>query len=124
MKDSIKKFLSVLEGYHQRLKELHWSTTCKAEHLLTDEIDSAVLEYEDRMAEVAMGCLNMRFGINDLKTLIPDSKNLKSVLSELKNDIISLRDEMGDDNKYNGLNNIIDDFIEDVDKWQYLETFS
>lgn len=123
MKDTIKKFLSNLEGYHQRLKELHWSTTCKAEHLLTDDIDSAVLEYEDRLAEVSMGCSNIRFGINDLKTMIPDSKNLKNVLDELKSDIISLKNEIGENKKYNGIHNVLDDFIEDVDKWQYLETF-
>ena len=123
MKEKVINFLCLLEGYHQRLKEIHWSTSIKAEHLLTDDIDGSILEYEDKIAEVSMGIFNTRFGIGDLKTLIPDSKNLKSVLNELENDIFSLRNALENNKKYVGLQNALDDFTENIEQWKYLETF-
>ena len=55
MKEVILDFLSSLEGYHQRLKEIHFSTLNKSEHLLADDMDGDVLEYQDRIAEASMG---------------------------------------------------------------------
>lgn len=124
MKKEVLNFLSELEGYHQILKEIHWSTKNKAEHLLTDEIDSAVLEYEDSIAENTMGILNTRFGVGDLKSLLPNAKSLDGVLKEMNDDLTSLRDKLDGDNNYVGLINILDDFASDINKWNYLRTFS
>lgn len=115
-------FLSGLEGYHQVLKEIHWSTTCKAEHLLTDDIDESILGYEDKLAENIMGCLGVRYGIGDLKTMLPSSKNLSDILKELVNDVNSFKSEL-DEKKHAGILNILDDMLEDINKWKYLETF-
>ncbi len=75
-------FLQNCEGYHQALKMVHWSTEKKSEHLLTDDIDSYVLDFEDRIAESIMGILSIRYGSGDLKTLLPSSTDLKSLLKE------------------------------------------
>ena len=107
------EFLSNLEGYHQALKAIHWNTKCKAEHLLTDEIDGAVLEYEDKLAENLMGCGNFRYGFGDLKTMLPSSKGLLELLSELQ-----------DAKKHEGIINITGDFCEDINKWKYFATFN
>lgn len=123
LKTKVLDFLCALEGYHQALKMLHWSTTNKAEHLLTDEIDGDILEFEDSLAEATMGCLNIRYGIGDLKTMLPSSKNTTELLSELANDIITLKKEIGDDVKYSGLHNILDDYMSKVNAWNYLRTF-
>lgn len=114
-------FLSNLEGYHQRLKELHWSTTCKAEHLLTDEMDGDILKFEDRISEAVMGAINTRFHIGDLKTMSPSSKTLETLIKELQNDISSLRNKVSN---YNGIVNILDDFTEKTYTWDYLRTLS
>lgn len=122
MKEVILNFLSALEGYHQRLKEIHFSTLNKSEHLLVDDMDGDVLEYQDRIAEVSMGCLNTRFGIGDLKTLVPSAKNTEDLVKELLGDIESLIAKLSDSKKYNGIINVLDDFTESVNKWNYLRT--
>lgn len=121
MKKEVLNFLSALEGYHSTLKMLHWSTERHSEHVLTDDIDSSVLKYEDKISEVAMGALDTRFGIGDLKCMLPQSKDLKSVLKELRADVNDFRDT-ADEKGMNGLVNILDDFTEDIDTWEYLRT--
>lgn len=121
LKEETKTFLSGLEGYHQLLKTLHWSATAMAEHKLLDDIDHSVLEYEDSIAEVVMGITDSRFQNGDLKTLLPSAKNLKDMIRELKTDITNYRNRVENNN---GLVNILDDFLTDADKWNYLRTLS
>lgn len=121
MKKEVLNFLSALEGYHSTLKMLHWSTERHSEHILTDDIDSSILKYEDKISEVAMGALDTRFGIGDLKCMLPQSKDLKSVLKELRADVNDFRDT-AEEKGMNGLVNILDDFTEDIDTWEYLRT--
>ncbi len=121
-KKNVLDFLSALEGYHSLLKTIHWSTTNKSEHTLSDSIDEDVLEFEDRIAEASMGRLNMRFNIKELKTMMPEASNLEGMLSELEADIVKLKDEIGDDSKYAGMHNILDEFLEKVYSWNYLRT--
>jgi len=121
LKEETKTFLSTLEGYHQLCKTLHWSSTTMSEHKLLDDMDHSILEYEDSVAEVVMGITDSRFQNGDLKTLLPASKNIKDMLRELKDDVDKYRDKTD----YNsGLTNILDDFMSDIDKWNYLRTLS
>ena len=121
LKEETKNFLSALEGYHQLSKTLHWSATAMAEHKLLDDMDHSILDYEDSIAEFVMGITDSRFQNGDLKTLLPSAKNLKDMIKELKTDITNYRDYVEDNS---GLVNILDDFLTDVDKWNYLRTFS
>lgn len=123
LKKEAIEFLSVLEGNHQLLKGLHWSTNCKSEHLLTDDIDSSVLEYEDKIAENVMGCGGFRIGVGDLKTMLPSAKNLGDMLTELETDAKKFKNTL-DENKHTGIINIIDDLLSDINTWKYLRTFN
>ena len=62
-----------------------------------------------------MGRLNMRFNIKELKTMMPEASNLEGMLSELEADIVKLKDEIGDDSKYAGMHNILDEQRHDQD---------
>jgi len=115
-------FLSALEGYHQALKLVHWSTTCKAEHLLTDDIDGDVLSFEDSVAENVMGILGERI-TEGLKSLLPENKELKGILDEMKDDVLEFKGDFEDDKEYTGLVNCCDDFLQNINKWKYLATF-
>lgn len=117
-------FLQNCEGYHQALKMNHWSTEKKSEHLLTDDIDSDVLDFEDRIAESIMGILDIRYGNGDLKTLLPSSSDLKSLLNEMEEDVDKFIEEVGEDKKNIGLVNILEEFCEKITTWKYLETFN
>lgn len=116
------KLLCELEGYHQALKMVHWSTDNHSRHILTDEIDKAVLEYEDRIAENLMGYLGTKYGRGDLKALLPSSSELEGILTELSDDIATFRLETGEVKDDAGVANIIDDFAESLNRWKYLAT--
>ena len=117
-KENGLNLLSNCEGYHQLLKGLHWQADNKSEHLLTDDMDSSVLDFEDKMAENIMGFLGEKFHTGELKTMLPEADNIKSLLDEMENDSASFVEEIGDDRKLGGIHNIIDDFLEDINKWK------
>ena len=123
-KENTKKLLSYLEGYHQRLKELHWSADWHSTHVLTDEIDKGVLEFEDALAEVVMGKLGEKFGKGDLKTMLPQSEELKGLLEELEKDVNEFEESIGGEHGFGSVYNVVDDFLSNINKWQYLETLS
>ena len=123
-KEKSAEFLSELEGYHQQLKMLHWGADRHAEHILTDDIDGAVLDFEDRIAENVMGFLGEKFSDGDLKALMPNAKDLKGVLNEMEGDVISFGDEIHGEKGGSGIVNILDEFLENINKWKYLETLS
>lgn len=123
-KENAKNLLCSLEGYHQILKEIHWSTDNKSKHLLTDEIDEGVLEFEDELAEVVMGKLNEKFGKGDLKSMLPEAEELKGILDELEKDVNDFIDSIGGEHGYGGIYNVTDDFLSKIYKWKYLETLS
>lgn len=123
-KENALVLLQSLEGYHQRLKELHWSADKHSKHLLTDEIDDGILDFEDALAEVVMGKLGEKFGKGDLKTLLPEAEELKGMLDELEEDVNKFIDSIGGEHGYEGIYNVTDDFLSSVYKWKYLETLS
>ena len=122
IKNETREFLSGLEGYHALLKELHWSASHHSLHVLTDEMDGEVLEVEDAIAECVMGITDSKFGIGDLKTLLPEAKTLDALLKEMKKDVIDFKEKVGDDAEVAGLQNILDDFMQNINKWNYLKT--
>lgn len=123
-KENAKNLLSCLEGYHQRLKELHWSTDNHSRHILTDDIDKGVLEFEDELAEVVMGKLGEKFGKGDLKTMLPEAEELKGILDELEKDVNDFEESIGEERGFGGVYNVVDDFLSSIEKWKYLETLS
>ena len=122
--DDAKYLLQCLEGTHEILKEIHWSTDNKSKHLLTDEIDEGVLEFEDELAEVVMGKLGEKFGKGDLKAMIPEAEELKCILDELEKDVNDFIDSIGGEHGFGGIYNVTDDFLSKIYKWKYLETLS
>lgn len=127
-KDKALELLCSLEGYHQALKMLHWSADNNHKHVLTDEIDGGVLEFEDELAEVVMGTLGEKFGKGDLKAMLPQAEELKGMLDELAGDLHTFTDSLSEDGEYDyaygGLMSVCDDFNAKVCKWKYLETLS
>ena len=125
MSENKKKFaemISSLEGYHQALKSIHWTTKSNATHLLSDEIDEGVLSFEDEFAEFTMGILGVSYSLADFKTLLPSSRELGEVLSEMKGDVEELRAYVDGSKGYSGLVSLLDDFMGKIDKWKFRST--
>ena len=123
-KEKALELLQSMEGYHQRLKELHWAADRHARHILTDEIDDGVLDFEDELAEAVMGKLGEKFGSGDLKTMLPNAKELSGMLDEMEEDVNKFIDSIGNEHGYGGIYNVTDDFLTKIYKWKYLETLS
>ena len=122
LKNKTLAMLSNIEGYHQCLKGLHWSATHHALHILTDEMDEEVLKVEDEISECVMGILDTKFGVGELKTLLPEAKTLDGLLKEMKKDLIEYKNFVGDEAECAGLQNILDDYMQSINKWNYLKT--
>lgn len=122
LKDKTIQFLSTLDGDHETLKGLHWSATHHALHVLTDEIDEEILKVQDEIAECVMGMLDTKFGVGDLKALLPEAKTIDGLLKEMKKDLIEYKESVGDKPEVAGLNNILDEYMQNINKWNYLKT--
>jgi hypothetical protein len=53
---------------------------------------------------------------------MPDAKTLDSMLKELETDVVKFKETIGDETKYSGMHNILDELMEDICKWNYLRT--
>jgi hypothetical protein len=114
-------FICSLHGYLIRLKEIHWNTKSNAEHLLCDDILDCLSECEDRFTECAMGITNSHFSIGDLKPMLPHSKDLIPMLNELEKEVIEIEDKLTNKTE-RGLVNILDELLENCNKFKYRAT--
>lgn len=124
MKKEYLNFICSLDGYLIRLKELHWSATNNAQHILCDEIGDTIDSIEDRFAEYLMGETGKRIKIGNLKPMLPNSTSLLPLLSELsketseflKHNLLSVSDGGGVD--------ILNQLLEEINKYKYRATLS
>lgn len=118
MKKNIINFICSLHGYLIRIKEIHWNTENNSVHLLCDEISDDLSDCEDRFAECAMGMSGEHFKIGDLKPMLPHSTSLIPMLKELETEILEMEESLTN-KKDAGLINILDEMIENCNKYKY-----
>lgn len=121
MKKEFINFICSLHGYLIRLKEIHWNTNNNSEHLLCDEISDCLSDCEDRFTECAMGLSGTHFKIGDLKPMLPNSEELIPMLKELEKEVIEMEGKLTAKNE-SGLINILDDLLENCNKYKYRAT--
>ena len=124
LQEKTLQFLSICEGMHQMLKGFHWGAVKHSIHILTDDIDHDILEYQDKIAEIVMGLTGVKYKAGDLKALVSDASDVKTLLNEFENDVLEYKKEVGNDARMSSVHNVIDDILSDVNKWKYLETLS
>lgn len=121
MKKEFVDFICCLHGYLIRLKEIHWNTTNNAEHLLCDDIIDCLDDCEDRFTECAMGLGGVHFKIGDLKPMLPNAEELIPMLKELEKEVIEMEGKLTAKNEA-GLVNVLDDLLENCNKFKYRAT--
>jgi len=114
-------FICSLHGYLIRIKEIHWNTDSNSEHLLCDEVQDCIADCEDRFAECLMGMTGEHFKIGDLKPMLPRATELKAMLNELEGEVVDYEEELTS-KKDGGLHNILDELLENVNKFKYRAT--
>lgn len=121
MKKEFVDFICCLHGYLIRLKEIHWNTNSNSEHLLCDEISDCLSDCEDRFTECAMGLGGVHFKIGDLKPMLPNADTLIPMLKELEKEVIDMEGKLTAKNE-SGLVNVLDDLLENCNKFKYRAT--
>lgn len=114
-------FICSLHGYLIRVKEIHWNTDNNAEHKLCDEIQDCVAECEDRFTECLMGMDGEHFKVGDLKPMLPNAKELIPMLKELEGEVIAMLKGFSDVRTH-GLTNVLEELLENVNKFKYRAT--
>lgn len=123
VEEAVLDYIRKLEGYRVRLREFHWSASKMSTHELTDNLMSDLTDYEDSVAEETMGILGFRIKVGSIIPVIPEVSDLKSLLTSLISDTLTLRACVEDDKNFAGIVSILDDIEHDINKSKYLETF-
>jgi hypothetical protein len=121
MRKDLMDYICSLHGYLIRLKEIHWSTSSNAEHLLCDEIMDMVRDREDEFTESAMGLYGEKVKVGDLKPYLPNAEELKAMLKELVSETVAVKRKLNKETEA-GLCNVLDEIICQANKFMYRTT--
>lgn len=121
MKKEYIDFICSIHGFLIRIKEIHWNTTSNAEHLLCDEIQDDFMKCEDDFTECCMGIEGKHFQIGKLLPMLPNSESMVPLLKEIEKDILDMKKKCNDTTE-SGLNNVLDDMMQCVNKYKYRAT--
>lgn len=113
-------FINELYGSYLKIQEIHWNTYHNGVHKVQDEIKDLLMEYSDKLAEVAMG-IDVRPGFDVLHPIIPNTTDSEEICKVLKKKAYRLKESLIGP-EYSGLVNVLDDFATDMDKTAYLTT--
>ena len=121
MKRSILIYLNKLQAYKTAIKNIHWSSNNMSEHKLFDDIEDAVAEVQDEIAEVAQGVYE-RLKLNDLNPRSYNISTSKKMLQDLLNDtqqfLTTLRSK-----ELVGVKSTVEAFIGKLNQFKYLLDF-
>jgi len=121
MKRSILIYINKLQAYKTAIKNIHWSSNNMSEHKLFDDIEDAVAEVQDEIAEVAQGVYE-RLKLNDLKPRRYNITTSKKMLQDLLNDtqqfLTTLRSK-----ELVGVKSTVEAFIGKLNQFKYLLDF-
>lgn len=121
MKRSILIYINKLQAYKTAIKNIHWSSNNMSEHKLFDDIEDAVADVQDEIAEVAQGVYG-KLKLNDLKPRRYNISSSKKMLQDLLNDtqqfLTTLRSK-----ELVGIKSTIEAFVGKIDQFKYLLDF-
>lgn len=119
MKDFVLDFISQLEGYKTKIKELHWEDSSIPGHELAGDIETMICDFEDSVAEDLQGVFGEDVKANTIHPYNVKETTLKSFLDSLKNSAMLFYKKLdGDD--YIGARSEVEGFIHDINVKKYL----
>lgn len=109
-----------LQGYHTRLKELHFSAKCMDIHKLTDEFDDALLGFDDAIMENLQPLPNFGvIGVGEIHPELPEASEFKGLLLSVRGVLADFK-KQATEVMFSGANSIVDEFFAEVNKYIYL----
>lgn len=119
MKEFVLDFISQLEGYKTKIKELHWEDKSLPGHELAGDIEKMICDFEDSIAEDLQGVFGEDIKVNTLHPYNVKSTTLKEFIDSLKNSVMQFHKKLdGDD--YIGARSEVEGFIHDINVKKYL----
>lgn len=114
----IINLVNIMYGHFFKVIELHWNTKNQAEHLLTSDIYSSIVDYADKLVENCSGMYG-KPGMDIMKPIKCTNTSTKDILTELRNQALAVRNKLTKP-MFNGTNVILDDLNVDLNKWIFL----
>lgn len=122
MKRNILSFINKLQSYKTAIKNLHWSAKNMSEHKLWDEIADLVADTQDEIAEIAQGVFG-NIKLNELKPRRYNINNSKKTLTDITKDTKLFYATIKRGEQFVGLRSVVENFIAELEKYQYLMNF-
>ena len=69
-----------------------------------------------------MGIIGYRIQVGKISPILPDAENTEELIDDILSDTIDVGNAIGDDPKYKGISNVIDDAVHMLNKSKYLST--
>jgi DNA-binding ferritin-like protein len=119
MKSNVILIINKLRGYSTAIKNLHWSANSMSEHKLCDDIADSISDNEDEISEGAQG-LYGQIAKNEVKAIPYTISSTKEMLNDLLKDINEFYDTIKDGDELTGIRSVVENFISEINKFQYL----
>lgn len=119
MEAFVLDFISQLEGYKTKIKELHWEDKSIPGHELAGDIEKMICDFEDSVAEDLQGIFGEDIKVNTLHPYNVKSTTLKEFLDSLKNSVMQFYKKL-DGYDYIGARSEVEGFIHDINVKKYL----
>ncbi len=120
----IIEFIVKMQYFNLKIKFIHWTTDFMSEHKLCDMIYDELNDSIDSIAEVSFGINGKpKFSDFKIKTNTKKTDSLCDILNEIKILIINEIENVKGKNEYIGFNNILEELLSKVNKYNLLCTF-
>ena len=116
---NVEGFLSKIEGFKTRCKNLHWSAPKNNIHMRLDEFLAAMDDFEDKIAEGVMGIIG-KFGPNSVNGENCEASNAIELMECVKGAVNEFYQSLPEDICWKGVSSECENFIQDVNKYTYL----
>ena len=117
--DTCLCFLSTLEGFKTRCKNLHWSAPRKNIHVYLDEFLEILSDYQDALAEEYMG-ISGQFAPNKIVGTPPSSLTFMDFIIEVRVSTHQFYNTIPEDCMYAGIKSECETFMHNINKYKYL----
>lgn len=108
-----------LVGSYLRLREYHFNTKFQAHHNFTNDWMPEIMDFADSIMEQCMGMFG-RPGMDITKPVISSKTDLTSILKEIRDYVLKFRVTIVDKEIFAGMLNVVDGFLENMNKYIYL----
>lgn len=116
---NLEGFLSKLEGFKTRCKNLHWAAPKNDVHVRLDEFLDYIDAFEDSIAEGTMGIIG-KIGPNSVNGEQCDATNAQELAECIKSATVDFYNTLPQETCWKGISSEVETFIQNINKYTYL----